>query len=637
MQFQLRFDSLGNYKNNIYREFLLTNGLGGYASSTIIGAHNRLSQGYLVANLSGARVMTLSKTNERLVSGSRIYDLTTAQHRGPYSSEFNQGNMHQQSFTYDGTASFEYQAGDMFLTKTLSLVQGKNQLMISYTLENKGAEAGVIITPVVNYRDVDQAMTIEDLKKELPIEAFSHMEKDGMCGFTYSPKSNENVRISVLAAGVGIAKRNNIYDENMELQVELDQGNKGLDCHLMPYDFVLSAGEDSVATASFVITVEEKTGGDFEALPLVELDTAFDMEEENQSRLEEIIDQAGLDPEDELLKTLLVAGDQFVILDQGVETIISSYQKGQISTREAMLSLPGILLKTHRYDLAGQVLKAFTKYVKDGMLPSGFEGNKPIYSSVDASLWYFYGVYSYLNSREEDSAWEFVEEEIYPSLLEIMSAYRKGTRLGIGMDDDALMKYQNPQTINIEDADSNIKKALTNILWYNALMSMEAISRGIAKRTHNKPENFLAYAGGCSQLAVWVKESFNSEFWNQEKSMFYRAIAGEEKDEEIDLTQIFVCFLPFSLVEDERRKAILDLAASHVDEFSHSLLGAYVIALMSKDADDETKEYARSLMANLEAALVKGCVGQLQESDGLKYVAEATAVGLMIEAHMACK
>ena len=165
MNFEYTFDKLNNYKANLSREWLLTNGLGGYAGSTIIGAHMRTHQGYLIASLHPPvdRYLVFSKTNERLVCGSRIYDLTTAQHKGPYTSEFNQGNMHLKLFKYDGAITYIYEAGGMRLTKTISLVYGKNQCVIAYTLENNGPAAGVVITPLMNFRDHGQHMTVDDL------------------------------------------------------------------------------------------------------------------------------------------------------------------------------------------------------------------------------------------------------------------------------------------------------------------------------------------------------------------------------------------------------------------------------------------------------------------------------------------
>ena len=296
MKYEFVFDKLTNYKNNIYREWLLTNGLGSYAGSSIIGSHMRTQQGYLIASIHPPveRFLVFSKTNERLVCGSRIYDLTTAQHKGPYASEFNQGNMHLKSFTYDGTVNFVYEAGGMRLTKTIALVQGKNQCVIAYTLENNGPAAGVVITPLMNYRDHGEHMTVESLKYELPDSAFGEIrdEATGNTGFYYSPVSNKNVRVSLVSAGCEMVKRNNIYDENMELQYELDNDAEALDCHLKPYDFVMEVDAGGVSRASFVCTVDvrDQVGRkkiEWSDIPEVEIDTAFIEIEKAKNRVQQ--------------------------------------------------------------------------------------------------------------------------------------------------------------------------------------------------------------------------------------------------------------------------------------------------------------------------------------------------------------
>ncbi|MBR5952083.1 MAG: glycogen debranching enzyme N-terminal domain-containing protein, partial [Pseudobutyrivibrio sp.] len=552
MKYEFVFDKLTNYKNNIYREWLLTNGLGSYAGSSIIGSHMRTQQGYLIASIHPPveRFLVFSKTNERLVCGSRIYDLTTAQHKGPYASEFNQGNMHLKSFTYDGTVNFVYEAGGMRLTKTIALVQGKNQCVIAYTLENNGPAAGVVITPLMNYRDHGEHMTVESLKYELPDSAFGEIrdEATGNTGFYYSPVSNKNVRVSLVSAGCEMVKRNNIYDENMELQFELDNDAEALDCHLKPYDFVMEVDAGGVSRASFVCTVDvrDQVGRkkiDWSDIPVVEIDTAFIEIEKAKNRVADLIEKSGFSDEEELGQILTVAADQFIVdrLSTGKKTIMAGYPWFTDWGRDTMIAFTGLCLETGRYEDAKSILLSFSKCIKNGLVPNMFpdNGKEPLYNTADASLWYFYAVYNYLKYVDTDEAWKFVEDYIYSSLQEIMAAYRKGTQFSIGMDDDALMTagsgLDQVTWMDVRIGDEVVtprhgKPVEINALWYNALMTMEEISRGIARRTHDKPENYLAYAGGCSQLAMWVKEAFNEEFWYEEGGYLYDVIGEDFKD-----------------------------------------------------------------------------------------------------------
>ncbi|WP_405376842.1 amylo-alpha-1,6-glucosidase [Pseudobutyrivibrio sp.] len=611
MKYEFVFDKLTNYKNNIYREWLLTNGLGSYAGSSIIGSHMRTQQGYLIASIHPPveRFLVFSKTNERLVCGSRIYDLTTAQHKGPYASEFNQGNMHLKSFTYDGTVNFVYEAGGMRLTKTIALVQGKNQCVIAYTLENNGPAAGVVITPLMNYRDHGEHMTVESLKYELPDSAFGEIRDEaiGNTGFYYSPVSNKNVRVSLVSAGCEMVKRNNIYDENMELQYELDNDAEALDCHLKPYDFVMEVDAGGVSRASFVCTVDvrDQVGRkkiEWSDIPEVEIDTAFIEIEKAKNRVADLIEKAGFSDEEELGQILTVAADQFIVdrLSTGKKTIMAGYPWFTDWGRDTMIAFTGLCLETGRYEDAKSILLSFSKCIKNGLVPNMFpdNGKEPLYNTADASLWYFYAVYNYLKYVDTDEAWKFVEDYIYSSLQEIMAAYRKGTQFSIGMDDDALMTagsgLDQVTWMDVRIGDEVVtprhgKPVEINALWYNALMTMEEISRGIARRTHDKPENYLAYAGGCSQLAMWVKEAFNEEFWYEEGGYLYDVIGEDFKDATLRPNQIFAVSLPFTMLDIEKEKSIVRVLKDRL----------YVgVGLRSLDTEDEN--YQGTYQGSLE-------------------------------------
>ena len=645
MSFEFVFDKLNNYKTNIKKEWLLTNGLGGYGSSSIIGAHSRIQNGYLVASLQPPvdRYLVFSKTNERLVCGSRIYDLTTAQHKGPYTSEFNQGNMHLKTFKYDGNITYIYEAGGMRLTKTISLTQGKNQCNIAYTLENNGPAAGVVITPLMNYRSHNSNMTVDGLRWELPEECFKEIRDDNSAnvGFYYSPVSNSQVRISLVAAGCEMVKRNNVYDENMELQHELDNDGQGLDCHIKPFDFVMEVDAGGVSKASFVCTVDIKANNgkkkvEWDSIPVVDKDTAFVKLENNKKRIDEIIEKSEFTEEDEIAQILAVAADQFIVdrFSNGRKAVIAAYPSRTDCGRDTMIGFTGLCLETGRFDDAKSILISFAKSIKNGLLPNDFdeEGKEPVYNSADASLWYFYDVYNYLKYVDTDDAWKFVEEQIYPSLQEIMGAYRKGTLYSIGMDDDALIKI------------AEVKNQELNALWYNALMTMEAISRGIARRTHNKPENYLAYAGGCSQLAIWVKEAFNSEFWNEDAGCLYEEISEESKDDRLSPNQIFAVSLPFTMLDIEREKSLvrviqeklfagIGLKSSEEDEKVEAyLLAAFIDAYLKVGASSARAiEEAKAMLDPLEKHLVEGCIGTVSMSKDS--FANARDVGELVRAY----
>jgi predicted glycogen debranching enzyme len=224
------------------------------------------------------------------------------------------------------------------------------------------------------------------------------------------------------------------------------------------------------------------------------------------------------------------------------------------------------------------------------------------------------------------------------------------------MDDDALMRagsgLDQVTWMDVRIGDEVItprhgKPVEINALWYNALMTMEEISRGIARRTHNKPENYLAYAGGCSQLAIWVKEAFNSEFWYEEGGYLYDVINDEEKDATLRPNQIFAVSLPFTMLDPAKEKAVVNAVKEHLyvgvglrslatddpqykgiyqgaiekrDRAYHQgtawgfLLGAFIEAYLKVGGGSaQTIEEAKAMFAPIEKHLVEGCIGSISE------------------------
>lgn len=686
MKAELIFDNLTNFKNNLGRQWLLTNGLGGFSSSSVIGAHSRIHQGYLVAPIDSIhnRYMVFSKTNERLVCGSRIYDLTTAQHQGSYASEFHQGNMHQKSFVYDGTARFIYEAGGMRLTKTVAMPYGQNSCVISYTLENNGPAAGVIVTPLVNFRPMGENMTLDGLKEELSDDSFAEINDGETVGFSYIPETNTNVQVSVRCAGASLVKRAKQVDADMQLQEDIDDGYLGLDSNMTPYDFVIEVEAGGVAEASLVCTVSTRKSEkeDFKKLEPINRQTAAIEIQKINERIEKLVEAAGI-VDDEFAAALVMASDQFVI--GAGENVIAGYPWYEDIGRDALLSFKGLFIIPHRFDEARKLLKSYGSQIKNGLLPLSLSAKdyKAIYGGADVSLLYFLAVYDFLKAVDTKESWEFVEKEIYPVLLEIMSSYRKGTDYGIAMDDDALLSVGGgfDQTTWIEvpltDMSASARQGKIveiNALWYNALMIMDEISRGIAKRTSQGAEDLLSYAGGCSQLAGWAKESFTDKFWFEEGGYLYDLVSGDFADSTLRPNQLYAICLPFDILESEREKSILKVLDERLfaglglvtlpidhDDFRHDvkstlgqrgydyfngpawtfLLGGYVRAYIKIHGKEVAKSDLKAVFDSLQQQLFSHGVGSLSEiyqgkklNVGAGCFAHSAAVAEVLSAYM---
>ena len=158
MQFNIKVQN--DFKNNIRREWALTNGLGGYAGGSVTGAINRTHQGYLIASLHAPvqRYVCFSKTNEKIVTDSHTYDLSSDQFKGGRHTD---GIQYISDFTYDGTICFTYEAGDITIKKHIALAQGKNLAAVAYEVQNKGEAAKLLITPLMNFREHSESSTVD--------------------------------------------------------------------------------------------------------------------------------------------------------------------------------------------------------------------------------------------------------------------------------------------------------------------------------------------------------------------------------------------------------------------------------------------------------------------------------------------
>ena len=232
MHYRFNKQELCDFEQNIRREWVLTNGIGGYCGSSIIGAHNRTHQGYLIACLKPpvSRYLCFSKTNESFSQGGVSYDLTTAQHldkESPDKRRRTEGQKYLEAFDYDGTICYTYKAGNLTIRKHISLAQGTNLSALAYEFENTGDEADFTITPLMNYREHSASSTAKDLAFKTSV--FSN-------GFTLIPDSNPQLAISLSFSQGQLRPRKELFDTDMQLQTEVDNEVDGLDTHYTPFD-----------------------------------------------------------------------------------------------------------------------------------------------------------------------------------------------------------------------------------------------------------------------------------------------------------------------------------------------------------------------------------------------------------------
>lgn len=539
--YHLNKDALTPMSAGVQKEWVLTNGIGGYAGSSVTGAHARKHHGYLIASLHPPveRFVILSKINECLIRSSEKIDFTVEQYlAGDGSTAYREGIEYLNSFTYDGLVHFTTKAPEFTMTKTLAFEHGKNTISISYDIQNDGESATLVLTPLFNYRVHHEASTIDTLKFDTTYEQPE---------IRLVPQQNKDVTIRLFTDDGTVVPCEEKYTTGMQLQKELDVESDALDDNYTPYqiEFPLDAG--CRKKISIVCTIEDVYEKDAFATAAAEM-----------ARFDALEKKAGY--HDELAETLTIAADHFLAYRQstGLMTVLAGLPWFTDWGRDTMIALTGLTLSTGRYQDARDILTTFARYVHHGMVPNMFpdEGTAPLYNTADASMWYFYAVGKYLDYTGTPEDYAFVQETIYPKLKEIIAAYEHGTDFSIYMEEDGLIHAGSGldqvtwMDVRVGDwvaTPRHGKPVEINALWYHALCLMEEWATRFG-------EDGSHYAA----LAAHAKESFAKEFWNEKDGCLYDVVDGLEGDATLRPNQIYAVSLPHRMLDADKEKKIVD-------------------------------------------------------------------------------
>jgi predicted glycogen debranching enzyme len=267
--------------------------------------------------------------------------------------------------------------------------------------------------------------------------------------------------------------------------------------------------------------------------------------------------------EDDFVKTLTVAADQFIVARGEQKTVIAGYHWFSDWGRDTMIALPGLTLSIKRYDLARSILRTFSQHVDRGMLPNRFPdaGETPEYNTVDATLWFFEAVRAYVAYTGD---MEFVHDDLYSVLTDIVSWHVRGTRFGIKVDSDGLLSSGEPRA-QLTWMDAKVGNAVVTprcgkpveiqALWYNALRVLEDVAQRLEDAAGRK-----RYGG----MAALTKRSFNRLFWDKKNEYLYDVVNGGPPDSSIRPNQILAVSLPHTMLSPERAKYVVEIAQKHL-------------------------------------------------------------------------
>lgn len=541
-------------EQGIEREWLLTNGIGGFAGCTVVGDTARIHTGYLVASLNPPvdRVNILSKVQEKVSVGGRKFDLACQQ----FIHGVKDGRQYLEQFNIDIVPTYCYQTDEISIEKTVTMEHGKNTVAVCYTVSGATETVKFTITPLFAMRNIDRVNQPGDMK---------HF-RASVYGRTMLLGRNDDTRFNVkfyISEGkffdrslipTSMATPNFVAEENQLLAIDTRNGFTGLDTQFTPYDAVITVNPGEVKRFFVVCSTEDED---------ITAKDGFAMAQNYADHLRRVI---ALNPNTDIFSTHLTwAADAFIVdrRSTGLKTILAGFPWFTDWGRDTMIAMTGLTLCTHRFDDAEKILKSFARYEKNGLIPNVFPASaddEPMYNTMDASLWYFYAVERYLYYTGKERNYDFIRDEIFPTLRNIIQAYENGTDFSIGMDTDGLVRGGSAldqitwMDVRVGDwvvTPRHGKPVEINALWYNALKVMEALC-----------VKFDRDASHYADLAVKVKRSFVQKFWNEAKNCLYDV--ADPYEDHIRPNQIYAVSLPYTMLDRQQEMAVVNTVSKHL-------------------------------------------------------------------------
>ncbi len=559
------------------REWLVTNGIGGYASGTVANMLTRRYHGLLMAALKPplGRTLMLAKLDETAEydgiypESGRFYPLHV--NRWTQGGIEPDGHHRLNRFHLEGTTPvWTYACANALLEKRIWMQPGANTTYIHYRLTRATGPMSLSIKALGTYRDYHSTVIMNDWSPDI----------DETEGGLRIQMHDDATPYYLLSDRASIAPRQDWY-EDFYLSVEEYRGqNDVTEDHLYigKLQTVLRPGEEFTVVAST------------EAAPLLDGAAAY---AERQAHEAELLERAaelngisGVWPQP--LKQLVLSADQFIVkrptaVDPQGKSIIAGYHWFSDWGRDTMVALPGLTLATGRPEVAASILRTYAQFVDQGMLPNRFPdaGETPEYNTVDATLWYFIALHEYYKATGD----HMLLEELYPTLVDIIDWYRRGTRYNIHMDERDGLLYAGAPGEQLTWMDAKVddwvvtprtgKPVEISALWYNALRIMEDFSAHL-------DEESAPYA----TLARQVKDGFD-RFWNEKMGYCYDVVDTPqgEPDGSLRPNQLLAISLPHSPLSAERQRSVVDACARH-------LLTAHGLRSLSQDDEAFIGHYA---------------------------------------------
>lgn len=510
-------------------EWLETNGLGGWASSTVSGANTRRYHGWLVAaaNPPLGRSVLLSKIDETIHLEGERFELGT--NRFP-DAIYPHGFDRLEAFQRGVFPTSTYRVGDARLDRTIVGLHGENTTVVIYRLTDTEQPCALDLRPLVAGRDYHSLMKAHD--------GFPPVFFDG-CVLRLGPLDRDFL-LYLMAPGVAFESRLEYwyrftYDRERDrgLDYEEDLWTPG----------ILRLVIEPDVEVALVVSTQSPEGRDGRQLVENERNRRYAMLERLPRR-------------DLITERLALAADQFLVrrAEAGC-TVIAGYPWFGDWGRDTLISLPGLALATGRSAEAREVLRSLAARLDRGMVPNRFpdDGEEPEYNTVDATLWFFVALWQVVDVVADDA----FASEMLPVLREAVSWHRRGTRYGIVQDDDGLLRA-GEEGVQLTWMDARVggrvvtprhgKPVEVNALWVNALQVLAAFERRVGD---------AAAADALDRDVTGIRRRFSSLFWYDQGGYLFDVVDGDRRDASLRPNQLLALSLPFPLLSVRRRRSVL--------------------------------------------------------------------------------
>lgn len=630
----IQFDSeiCTNFESASSREWLETNGIGGFSSGTISGAHTRRYHALLTAATRPplGRLVLLSKFEETLVIDGKSYELSANQYPNAI---YPQGYKYLKSFRLDPFPIWTFEVEGVEIEKTVFMIHGENSTVCRWS-----AVGGQWSDEKQKPKTEDRRPKIRlELKPLLAFRDYHHLRHDD-ANFSSDFDASEN-EVSVqpdaempklfFTHNAQDTQKTSVWYRNFEYAIERGRGFDFREDLFQPFNLKFDLSE----TATVIVSTVTHN-----------LVNVLFLREREIARRENLIKQAGA--KDDFTKQLVLAADQFIVSRGAGQTIIAGYPWFSDWGRDTMIALNGLTLATNRPEIAKSILREFSNHISEGMIPNRFPdaGDEAEYNTVDATLWYFEAIRAY---AEKTKDYEFVREDLYEKLANIVEWHLHGTRYNIHVDTDGLL-YAGETGTQLTWMDAKIgdlvitprigKPVEIQALWYNALRAMADFAEHF-----DDEEGVNKYEA----MANAAKEGFIQAFWNEAEQCLFDVVGNGARDGAVRPNQIFAVSLTYTMLEAEQARKVVEKVENELltpvglrslspkdshycpiyigsplarDSAYHQgtvwawLIGGFVDALRKVSVNrEETERKAREILSHFNEHFSEAGLGQISE------------------------